>query len=144
MFKHTIECAQNAIQCAYENVRDANIDISLRNEKYNTNEKLIDNSTKSIYEIASTYIDDESCVCEYEYASRIERELRELYVNARVNVSIKSRYVRAIDMFHVICDIYYYDDNEHQTFAMICDINDVTQFNSNFDNFKMIDEIEIY
>lgn len=142
---HTINCIQNAIQCAFENVRDANIDTQYYNRRFAQNNEFIDDSTKNIYEIACTYIDDDTitCVCEYEYASQIERELRELYVHANANVSIKSRYVREIDLFHVICDIHYYDDNEHQMFAMICDVNDVTKYNSSFDTFKMINEIEI-
>lgn len=142
---HTIDCIQNAIQCAFENVRDANIDTQYYNRRFGTNNEFIDDSTKNIYEIASTYIDDETitCTCEYHYASLIKIELRDLYVNANANVSIKTRYVKQIDMFHVICDIHFYDENEHQIFAMICDVNDVTKYNSSFDTFKMIDEIEI-
>ncbi len=138
---HTIECAQNAIQCAYENIRD---DKSISNELRNT--ILNANNSRSIYNIASSYIDDKmiDCECEYAYATIIENELRDLYRNSHfLNFQIKCYYIKSIDLYHVAYSMTY-DDNSIAFESMIVRFEYFKSTMSTFHNFEMINEIDIY
>ena len=124
---HTIECAQNAIQCAREN-----------------NANATHTTTIEFYEIANMYIDENivTCVCEYEYASRIERELRDLYSNVR-EFQIKTKYVREYDLFNVVFTYKYDYDYANEIYSMIVKFDDKKHSMKIFDNFVVINEFTI-
>lgn len=124
---HTIECAQNAIQCAREN-----------------NANATHTTTIEFFEIANMYIDENivTCVCEYEYASRIERELRELYSNVR-EFQIKTKYVREYDLFNVVFTYKYDYDYANEIYSMIVKFDDKKHSMKIFDNFVVINEFTI-
>lgn len=127
---HTINCVQNAIQCARENLRDANIHTT----------------TRMIYIVANDYIDESTitCTCVYEYSSIIENELRDLYRESHfINFQIKSHYVEQFDVYHVAYSTTY-DDNSIAFESMIVKFNYFQNSRSSFRNFDMINEIDIY
>lgn len=138
--KHTILCAQNAIQCARENTRDdSTIDDDVRARKLN--------DSQYIYDVANYYIDTQSitCVCEYEHASQIHIELRELYRFAHsTNFEFRAKYIESIDVYHVIYEITY-DDATTQTTSMIVRHNDYKNKSTfeNFTTFDLLNDIEI-
>lgn len=123
--KHEIDCCLNAIQCARENYRDANINAT----------------TMHIYDVANMYIDDDviSCECVARLMKRIENEIRELYVNIH-NFEFKFERVANTTMFHIL---YKFDELIDSTFVqfvetMIVETNNVTKYNSNFTNFRQL------
>ena len=125
---HTIECAQNAIQCAREN-----------------NANATHTTTIEFFEIANMYIDENivTCVCEYEYASRIERELRALYSNV-VEFRIKTKYVREYDLYNVVY-AYKYDSFDTSNFieSMIVKFDDTKHSMKLFETFVVVNEFSI-
>jgi hypothetical protein len=130
--KHDIECVLNAIECARENARDENVELT----------------TYQIYDVANSYINEQLITCECEtrlnktskqYRARmiekIERELRELYTQ---HIEIETRYIMN-EMYHVV---FSYIDYDTRVFSsMIVSTYDLT--NSNFKNFIIIDEMHV-
>ena len=137
---HTINCVQNAIQCARENIRD--YDASYMNDE---RKQRALNDSKYVYDVANSYIDESmiTCVCNYEKMTLIENELRELYRFAHArNFTFKSNHVEN-ETFHVAYSITY-DDNEKQFVTMIVKFDDTKHVYKTFNNFIVMNEIEIY
>jgi hypothetical protein len=132
--KHEIECALNAIQCARENVRDAN------DEKLNR--KL--NDSQYIYDIANMYIDDDviTCECAQRQIERMKNELRNLYDARYRNLRIEISHVYKTTTYQILIT-YQIDHDDTYIDAMIVDSNDVTLMNSNFNTFRVINEMNI-
>jgi hypothetical protein len=132
--KHEIECALNAIECARENVRDAN------DEKLNR--KL--NDSQYIYDIANMYIDDDviTCECAQRQIERMKNELRNLYDARYRNLRIEISHVYKTTTYQILIT-YQIDHDDTYIDAMIVDSNDVTLMNSNFNTFRVINEMNI-
>lgn len=132
--KHEIECALNAIECARENVRDA------------TNDEKLLNDSHYIYDIANMYIDDDvvSCECVEHLKKRIENEIRELYVNIH-NFEFRIERIEKTTMFHLLYSFDEFINNDTYKYmnSMIVETNNVTKYNSNFNNFRSMNELYI-
>lgn len=128
--KHDIECVLNAIECATLNARDAHVELS----------------TIQIYDVANMYINDDviSCECTQRLIKRIENEIRELYTNTH-NFEFKCERINDTTMFHVLYAFdEFIDSNSYKYMnSMIIETNNVTTFNSNFKNFRSLNELYI-
>ena len=137
--RHSIHCALNAINCAYENIYDDETQlIETRIAKMN--------DTQYVYDVALSYIENDSinCVCVYEHSTMIENELRELYRFAHlINFECKMIYVQTFDLYHLIYTLTY-DDNEKTTTSMIVRFNDDKSTMKSFETFELINDIEIW
>jgi hypothetical protein len=129
--KHEIECCLNAIECARENYRDANIEL---------------NSSIQIYDVANMYIDDDviTCNCVEKLMKRVENELRVLYTNIH-NFEFKYERVAQTTMFHIIFAFDEFISNETFRYVetMIIETNDITKYNSNFTNFRQLTNLYV-
>jgi hypothetical protein len=128
--KHEIECAQNAIECAIENARDANVELT----------------NYQIFDVANSYINDDviSCECVEKLMKRIENEIRELYTNIH-NFEFKYERVEKTTMFHILYSFDEFNEYSSTKFVetMIIETNDVTKYNSNFTNFRQLTSMYI-
>lgn len=128
--KHEIECALNAIECARENARDANVELN----------------SIQIYDVANMYIDDDviTCECVDHLQKRIENEIRELYVNIH-NFEFRIERIEKTTMYHLLYSFDEFINNDTYKYmnSMIVETNDVTKYNSNFNNFRSLNELYI-
>ena len=129
--KHDDICINNAFKCARENLRD---DETISNDS-------IDDAM--IQRVANDYLNShefEICSCAQRIENLIENELRELYSHER-NLQFKIEQIRDSSLFHVL---FSYDDYDTKFVnSMIVETNDVTKYNSNFTNFRSLNEMYI-
>jgi hypothetical protein len=127
--KHEIDCVLNAIQCARENARDANVELT----------------TFQIYDVANSYINDNviSCECVERLHKRIEIEIRALYTNIH-NFEFKIERIHDTTMHHVLFTFDEFIENETYKYveSMIIETNNVSQRDA-FKNFYSLNNLYI-
>ena len=144
--KHDIQCVQYAIECARENVRDANIEIARRNFEFHENAQYIDDSTRAIYIIANDYIDDQmiTCHCIARIKNVVYNELRECYDSQFRDIDdlyIEIYNIENTTQFHVVVTYTY--ANEKYIDSMIVETTFEKTYFEMFKTFHILNEINI-